>query len=649
MKYLIFSCIILITIGSSFINKEVYDVEKVLELVTTQFHAELDNCEQSIDQLVKNAAALNDSPSSIEALQSRHLQSRENFKRVEALLEYFDHYSIKKTINGAPLPSVEPKVPEVIVVEPVGLQVLDELIFGENIFAEKENILALAKQLKADFKKVKAYQKNIQIDHRHIFEATRQEIVRIVTLGLTGFDTPGSLNAIPEAIVSLKQLSSTIAAYYPLVSDQENLQLVASIKILFEESIRFLKKENNFDNLDRLHFIKSYSDPLYAKIYQLQLALNIETISEVNDQVQPINEESTSIFDPHFLNKDYFANIDFSKEVTKKRMALGKLLFFDPILSSNNERACSSCHQAEKAFTDGQVKSLAINGQHQIQRNAPSLINSVYSEKYFYDLREPNLERQINHVVLDSQEFNTSFMEIIDKLNQSVEYQDLFKDAYGDQANYTLSKWSISDALASYVASLSYFNSPFDRYVRGETTSINESVKRGFNLFMGKAACGTCHFAPNFSGAVPPLYDESESEVLGVPLTKDTLNPEIDHDPGRSASGRLLDQTPFYVASFKTVTIRNIAQTAPYMHNGVYNTLEEVIDFYNKGGGVGLGIDVPHQTLAGDPLNLTAQEQKDLIHFMEALSDEYDTTQPLQLPSFDHKEEWNKRVVGGVY
>ena len=147
-------------------------------------------------------------------------------------------------------------------------------------------------------------------------------------------------------------------------------------------------------------------------------------------------------------------------------------------------------------------------------------------------------------------------------------------------------------------------------------------MRRGFNLFMGEAACGTCHFAPTFAGLVPPFYRESESEVLGVPAASPmTGATELDADPGRVASGQPLDGVDFYAYSFKTPTVRHAAETAPYMHNGAFATLGEVVDFYEAGGGAGLGLDVPHQTLPFDSLALDDGDRADLVAFMEALSD----------------------------
>jgi cytochrome c peroxidase len=170
--------------------------------------------------------------------------------------------------------------------------------------------------------------------------------------------------------------------------------------------------------------------------------------------------------------------------------------------------------------------------------------------------------------------------------------------------------------MSSYVRSLVGLRSRFDRYVRGETNDFSPAEKNGFNLFMGKARCGTCHYAPFFNGLTPPLYQETESETLGVPAA-DGPGAVLDADPGRYKFTGL----PLHQYSFRTPTVRNAALTAPYMHNGAFATLESVIDFYNDGGGAGRGIDIPTQTLPADKLGLTPAEKQDIIAFMHALTD----------------------------
>jgi len=153
--------------------------------------------------------------------------------------------------------------------------------------------------------------------------------------------------------------------------------------------------------------------------------------------------------------------------------------------------------------------------------------------------------------------------------------------------------------------------------VRGDETKLTKAEKKGFNLFSGKAKCATCHFIPLFNGVVPPFYANTESEVIGVPKTKNKNPAELDDDLGKY----LFIQSEIYKHSFKTPTLRNIELTAPYMHNGVFETLEEVMEFYNNGGGKGLHIAPKYQTLPFDKLNLSKKEIKDIISFMKTLTD----------------------------
>jgi len=620
---------------------------KVLEEMTETYHQELQDISNAFDEYSAVAADFTNDKASIEALQETHLAARMSFKQVEYLLEYYDPSAVKKFLNGAPLPTVEPSVPEVIQLDPVGLQVLDELVFSDDPFAEKEEIVRLTNKLVKDYQNIQRVQQSIRLQHRHIFEAMREELVRIFTLGMTGFDTPGSGNALEEAKVTLTSIQTAYQKYQDLLAEKDfGVALVLDARL--KEAIKFMDNFDDFNTFDRLTYLVNFHNHLYEMLLEAHHALSIETKAEINDRAHAVNYESRQLFSKDFLNVSYFAKRDMEYEKNDERIALGRLLFFDPILSNNNERSCASCHDPVQAFTDGQSKSIAYNGAGTIKRNSPTLLNCVYNERFFYDMRQSNLEKQVKHVIFDSLEFNTTFSEITTKLEQSKEYEELFTEAYGESMRKPLSPGSINDALACYVASLTTFNSPFDKYVRGETALIEESVHRGFILFMGKASCGTCHFAPTFNGTVPPRYMETETEILGTPATAE--NKELDTDLGRFASKFPRDKAPFYKHSFRTPTVRNVGLTAPYMHNGVYETLEEVIDFYNKGGGAGMGIDVPYQTLPDAPLNLTEQDKKDLIAFMNALTDEnYDQEIPTKLPTFEKQPEWNKRVIGGTY
>ncbi|MEL7161309.1 MAG: cytochrome c peroxidase, partial [Bacteroidota bacterium] len=533
----------------------------------------------------------------------------------------------------------EPSVPEVVVLDPNGLQTLDELVVEPEI--NRPAIAKLTKKQLLAYRQLRNQLRVFKLQHRHVFEALREQSVRLFTLGVTGFDTPGTGAALPEARVAFATLANTFEHYAPALAARQP-ELNQQLRTALSRGREMLRTDD-FDGFDRLTFLREVINPLTEGLPTAQHALEIESVADFQRQPQPVNHKATTLFADDFLNADYYANLTNSPHAEQKK-ALGELLFFDPVLSKNLTTSCATCHQPDKAFTDGYARSLRADGEGTVLRNSPTLLNSVYAAEYFYDLREEFLERQMMHVVSDAHEFATDFITIEQRLRQSEEYRELFAEAYADQPKYQLSKWSISDALSHYVLSLRSFDSPFDRYARGETDLLPEQVKRGFNLFMGKATCGTCHFAPTFNGLVPPYYSDSESEVLGVPATVAWENATVDPDPGRIASGRPQDEAYYQAYAFKTTTVRNAAITAPYMHNGVYTTLEQVMDFYNRGGGAGIGIDLPHQTLPPVRLELTQGEIDDVIAFMESLTDfEKFNHRPERLPAFPDRAEWNQR------
>lgn len=611
--------------------------------IQRDYTAHLDRFHKEINQLLGQSRQYQSGAITATDLQASIVSCREAYKTIEPFIEYFQKETATRYINGAPLPKVDETAPMHDVIPPLGLQILDEEIFAEQPDAAR--IVELAEKLQGHWTNIFRYEQGRSLEHRYVFEAMRYQIIRIFTLGLTGFDTPGSVNAIPEALASLEAMEQHFQHY--AIIDPQNTKAITQ---LLAEAQQYLKANNDFDTFDRLHFLRKYTNPLYQAIYDLQDALQIEFVEEADHTLKAVNYHAPGIFDNNFLNKSYYAQVAIADLEDPKKIELGELLFFDPALSHNFKMSCASCHQPEKAFTDGLMKSQSNTPGQTTLRNAPTLINAVYADKYFYDLREYDLERQVKHVVQDTKEFNMDFLDLADRLKESEEYVRLFKEAYGDRDKYIISTWSISNALAAYVASLTSWNSPFDQYARGETDELPEAVKRGFNLFMGKAACGTCHFAPTFNGTVPPNYRESESEVLGVPNTADTNNVKIDPDPGRIANGRIHDELPHFTYSFKTTTVRNVALTAPYMHNGIYNSLEEVVDFYNRGGGGGMGIELPHQTLPFDNLSLNDREIKDLVAFMESLTDTTGLNKrPMLLPTFEKHPDWNNRQPGGTY
>lgn len=542
----------------------------------------------------------------LDTLRAAICKTRLAFKKAECLLAYYYPEYVEEHINGAPVLRIERNDSRAVVKEPEGLQVLDELIAGD-AGNDKVRIASLALQLKTHSALLLAACKQQRIKEHEWMDAIRLQLIRIFSKGVTGFDTPGSLNALPEACSSLMAIRSLTVS---LLKETNVLERNTKLLPLLDDAIVYLQQPVTFNDFNRLVFLKQYINPLYNEFLQLASRFNSTVTSEA------WNSASRNIFSESFLNPYYYTELKAQEDNDALR-SLGKKLFYDPVLSGNNQISCATCHNPSLAFSDGRPKSESNVKGHTVQRNAPSLLNAVYSRRYFYDMRAFTLEQQAEHVIFNQMEFNTAYPAILQKLNNNDQYKGSFKTCFGKE---TITRDQFSKALASYVLSLRSFNSVFDKYVRDEIKTIEDDVQHGFNLFMGKAQCGTCHFAPNFSGLVPPLYTENESEVLGIPENPDALVKKADGDNGRFGNKLYSEMAWIYEKSFKTVTVRNAALTAPYFHNGSYKTLEQVVDFYNNGGGVGMGLNIKNQTLAADSLHLSDGEKKSLVAFIQSLN-----------------------------
>jgi cytochrome c peroxidase len=302
---------------------------------------------------------------------------------------------------------------------------------------------------------------------------------------------------------------------------------------------------------------------------------------------------------------------------TPEKVELGKLLFFDPILSDDNTLSCAHCHHPHLGFSDGLPRSRGRGGKGagrertggiELTRGAPSLWNTVYNHRQFWDGRAAHLEEQARMVITTPEEVNADPAELVRKLKAIPEYRALFDKAFGGKDGEAITFKNITYAIAAFQRTLVSFNSRFDRYAAGDGSALSPQEKRGLKLFLSpKTRCNECHGIPTFANR--------DFKVIGVPDPKDgpadVAKPEAERGRGGGPNG-----------AFKIPTLRNIALTAPYMHNGAFETLEEVLDFYSGGGGRGLGLDVPLQDDKIRKFALTPQEKADLIAFLLALTDE---------------------------
>jgi cytochrome c peroxidase len=572
---IIISLFCFFTISSS--KSEVYvGVSPTVSVTSDYYLLYFNNFQSELENLVILTEKVTTNET-IDNLREQLINTRLAYKKIEFLFDYYNPSYNYAFINGRPLPKFSERFGGGKILEPKGLQTLDEHLFDDEAIKSLPEIKELVQELEERVAYIKKIQFPSNLKENQIIEAIRSGMVRVFTLGLTGFDTPGCKNALEESYNSFKSME-TVFLYFEATLNQNGKQKYAEIKKLFKKGAKTLKKTSNFNEFDRLTFLKETINPLYSNLLEFQ---NLNKIKVNKFKFHAQNYKADNLFAEDFLNTDFYSEFVYLPLENPRTVALGKLLFEDPQLSKGGEMSCVSCHDANKGFGDGLPKSKTNKEDVFTQRNSPSIINAGYSTRYFWDMREYNLEKQVAHVIESDVEFNTTFPEIERKLNRKPKYRKLFNEAYGGISKKDINSRSISNAIAAYVNSLKSFNSDFDKYVRNQTANYPEAAKRGFNLFMGKGACGTCHFAPMFNGTVPPFYTESESEVLGVTMGLDTINPIKDSDPGRMANGLMVDKYPFFENSFKTVTVRNIAVTAPYMHNGTFNTLEDVMEFYN--------------------------------------------------------------------
>jgi cytochrome c peroxidase len=570
-----------------------------------QFKALVTRDLDSLDLLVgQELLPLAQSGRSTDSLRAAFLKCRAAYKKIEFISEYFMP-ATSRFLNGPPLDEIETTESEVN--EPGGLQVIEAFLYPAFDPAGRADLVREVGKLQSHLGRVRTIWVANDFTDAHAFDAMRLQVFRLLSLGISGFDTPLTGTAMAEAAGSLGALERAAACYRP--ERDSARRPYESLQRAFRAARQYLAAHPRFETFDRMEFITRYANPVSAGLLAYQQALGYPPFGEL----RALRSDAATLFDKDAFNPDFFAP-DPAAYATPAKVALGARLFYDPLLSSDNSRSCATCHQPQKGFTDGLPRSASFTKGRFIQRNAPTLLNAGLQHGQFYDSRSPTLEHQAVEVVENEEEMHGSLAEAARQLHRQPAYVARFKAAFGEMTD-SIRPMFIQNAIASYVRSLTSLDAPFDRYVRGDRSAMTAEAVQGFNLFMGKAKCGTCHFMPLFNGTVPPAFRHTESEVLGVPATADGKT--LDADPGRFA----IDAFPQFKNAFKTPTVRNVALTAPYMHNGVYQTLEEVVDFYNDGGGAGLGLDVPNQTLPGDKLNLDDGEKKALVAFMKALTD----------------------------
>jgi cytochrome c peroxidase len=594
--FLFITCIICF----SFFTQKNHAPAKAVKVFYLKQAAQLEKEIIQLQQQINNADEKN--------IQQQFLKTRAAYKQIETIAEYFFNYYAAK-LNGPPIPFFEENEPDKGQQLPTGMQVIEGFIFPNYKTASKKALQKLAAQLLSDTKYMQATNESISFSDDFIFDAITEELFRITALGITGFDSQAAVNGLPECEAALAGVQS-ILLFYKEDINLTNTNKYSQLELLLNAAQNYLNKANNFDVFNRMDFITNYLNPITKTIG------DYKKIKVFGENKSPMFYSSIKKDNTLFSTNNFNVNKFLDDNTTSlEKIELGRQLFFDVQLSKDNKRSCATCHNPQKAFTDGLTTSTAIDGHSSLPRNAPTLWNAALQRNLFLDSRSNSLEDQVMKVLNNANEMHGSVEGVAEKISTKKEYAAIYAKAYPPKINETAAQ-NICNAIACYERTLIALNSKFDKHLRGEP-SLNKAEVNGFNLFMGKAKCGTCHFMPLFNGAKPPRYYYIESEVIGVPNTNSKVSTQLDEDEGRFVITKL----PLHKYAFKTTTLRNIALTAPYMHNGVFKTLEEVVTFYNNGGGKGLKIAPVNQTLPFDKLNLTAKEQKNIVAFLKTLTD----------------------------
>ena len=276
--------------------------------------------------------------------------------------------------------------------------------------------------------------------------------------------------------------------------------------------------------------------------------------------------------------------------LTPGKIALGRRLFFDLSLSSDRTVSCASCHRPEHAFADTVALSRGAGGNRPT-RNTPSLLNAGYAGPFFWDGRADTLEEQVVQPIANPREMGLPLSEAVERLRTDSNYRRAFRVAFGeDRVNAN----RLAKALASYVRSLRSGDSPADRFAAGDVDAVSPPAREGYVLFVGKAGCAACHGGP--------LFTDERLHNTGVAVGGGDLGREQ------------VTRRPEDRGRFNTPSLRNVARTAPYMHDGSLETLREVLEFYDRGGGSNPDLDRRLK-----PLSLTPAEIDNLLAYLRTL------------------------------
>jgi cytochrome c peroxidase len=536
--------------------------------------------------------------------------SRARYKLVEGATEFYAP-ALAAAFNSRRQEVDDDDAPPPSTLAASGFPALESLLYPSLVPAHVDSARRIVDGMRPLARRLRTLVPALMPTEAQIIELARLEIARVSTLGIAGFDAPLTGDAMREGADALEGVRALYGiagtGYWPSLSHERT-----SLDTALVAAATYLRAHPDFETFNRLAFISTYAARAATALDSLRRASGAVPVRIP----RAWRVDAPSVYSAHAFDVRAYAPSG-TPVATPQLIALGARLFSEPALSGNGARSCASCHRPAHDFTDGLTRAASIDPRGvRVARHTPTILNAGLQPAQFADERSPTLEDQALEVLRNPAEMASSDTHAAEELRARAEYTALFAAAFAD-AQPTITPLRMRQALAAYLRSLTTMSSRFDRAVRGDTSALSAEERSGFTLFMGKAGCGTCHFAPLFSGVTPPLYMSSDVEVIGTPSSPRRAS-RLDPDSGRAA----IDHLPAHLRAFKTPSLRSVAGSAPYMHNGAFRTLDDVLGFYDGGGALGAGARITNQTLAPDSLHLSPGERKAIIAFIGSLTNE---------------------------
>lgn len=467
--------------------------------------AQADSLDASLSALSRVLAAVSSDPSTNEpppAARYAFRHARAQYKHLEAAIEFYAP-ALAAAFNSRRQEVDDDDAPPPSFLTPSGFPALETVLWtdGGLTRSRADSARRIVAGMRPLVGQVRGLATGIQPTDAQVIEFTRLELVRIATLGIAGFDAPRSRDAMLESAEALDGVRQTylVTGHRWLAATSHRRRLDAALTAAAD----YLRSHTDFASFDRLGFIVGQANAAAQALESLRVAEGTIPIS----MPRGLRAHAVSPYAAGAFDERAYAPRSAPK-ASPDLIALGQRLFTDPRLSGPGTRSCASCHNPSHAFTDGRPTPASLAPGLPVPRNTPTLINVGFQPAQFADERAVTLEDQVVEVLRSRAEMSSSIDSAAARLAADPGYREQFGRAFGDPGRggsaVSVTPLRVRQAIAAFERSLVGMNSRFDQAVRGDTVAITRQERRGFNLFMGKAGCGSCHFAPLFGGTAPP-------------------------------------------------------------------------------------------------------------------------------------------------